>query len=113
MQRMQISEEELIFRDVEVDEESKFLSPPVNENDKLMGQKNHSTSNILTRCLCALRKLKLGLTKADDEEFFLEDLDGLINKETKVNMFNIMKEVNKISKQREQKELCSFAMKGH
>ena len=33
--------------------------------------------------------------------------------EIKVNMFNIMKEINKINKQREQKELCSLPMKGH
>ena len=119
IKRMIISSDndEMTFRDADLDPDSPFLNVPINDSGCILGKKHCGTSNLLNRTVKALHDIHFGLTHKNST-FTLIPLDtsNHINEQHEhytVNAKNIMKILMKVIQSRHLNSLLTHPLKGH
>lgn len=106
---------EIIFRKIEIDDNSPFLDIPINENNSILQIRESMTNSILANTMNSLVKLKLGLKRKENNQFEIKDL---LNNNTEdnsciVDQNHFLKFVNKLLSDRHGKSLRELPLKGH
>ena len=105
--------DEMQFRDADVQDDSPFLHVPVTEFGAIKGNNRCGTSNLLSRTVKALHDLNLQMNH-DDTGFSIKPLNTDDEQtEIKINYMKVMKLIMKVIQKRHISSLLKNRLKGH